>query len=228
MPSNTRPTLVLDLDGTLADTNRDLVPVLNRVIGAEGLQPVAFADIGHIVGLGAKKMIERAYEFRGVPLGNAKLDQLFDAFLSDYEQNMAVNTVLYDGVEGALERFANAGWQLAICTNKQEAMARKLVAELGVADYFAAIAGGNTFPVRKPDPRHLTGTVEQAGGNPARTVMVGDSITDISAARAASIPVVAVDFGYSDKPIREYSPDHVISHYDELWETVARIAANWV
>ena len=228
MPSNTRPTLVLDLDGTLADTNRDLVPVLNRVIGAEGLQPVAFADIGHIVGLGAKKMIERAYEFRGVPLGNAKLDQLFDAFLSDYEQNMAVNTVLYDGVEGALERFANAGWQLAICTNKQEAMARKLVAELGVADYFAAIAGGNTFPVRKPDPRHLTGTVEQAGGNPARTVMVGDSITDISAARAASIPVVAVDFGYSDKPIREYSPDHVISHYDELWETVAGIAASWV
>ena len=228
MPSNTRPTLVLDLDGTLADTNRDLVPVLNRVIGAEGLQPVAFADIGHIVGLGAKKMIERAYEFRGVPLGNAKLDQLFDAFLSDYEQNMAVNTVLYDGVEGALERFANAGWQLAICTNKQEAMARKLVAELGVADYFAAITGGNTFPVRKPDPRHLTGTVQQAGGNPARTVMVGDSITDISAARAASIPVVAVDFGYSDKPIREYSPDHVISHYDELWETVAGIAASWV
>ncbi|MEZ5790369.1 MAG: HAD-IA family hydrolase [Nitratireductor sp.] len=228
MPSNTRPTLVLDLDGTLADTNRDLVPVLNRVIGAEGLQPVAFADIGHIVGLGAKKMIERAYEFRGVPLGNAKLEQLFDAFLSDYEQNMAVNTVLYDGVEGALERFAKAGWQLAICTNKQEAMARKLVSELGVADYFVAIAGGNTFPVRKPDPRHLTGTVQQAGGNPARTVMVGDSITDISAARAASIPVVAVDFGYSDKPIREYSPDHIISHYDELWETVAGIAANWV
>lgn len=227
MPSNTRPTLVLDLDGTLADTNRDLVPVLNRVIGAEGLQPVAFADIGHIVGLGAKKMIERAYEFRGVPLGNAKLDQLFDAFLSDYEQNMAVNTVLYDGVEGALERFANAGWQLAICTNKQEAMARKLVAELGVADYFAAIAGGNTFPVRKPDPLHLTGTVEQAGGNVARAVMVGDSITDISAARAASIPVVAVDFGYSERPVRDYSPDHVISHYDQLWDAVGRIAADW-
>ena len=227
MPASASPTLVLDLDGTLADTNRDLVPVLNRVIGAEGLAPVAFADVGHIVGLGARKMIERAYEFRAVPLGNAKLDQLFDAFIADYEQNLAVNTVLYDGVEAALERFAQAGWILAICTNKHEAMARKLVAELGVADYFAAIAGGNTFPVRKPDPLHLTGTVEQAGGNVARAVMVGDSITDISAARAASIPVVAVDFGYSERPVRDYSPDHVISHYDQLWDAVGRIAADW-
>ncbi|MEZ5870400.1 MAG: HAD-IA family hydrolase [Nitratireductor sp.] len=227
MTASIRPTLVLDLDGTLADTRLDLVAVLNRVISSQGLSPLAIDDVGFLAGQGARRMIEHAFALRETELDGMTLDQLFDDFLTDYSATMADNTVLYDGVEAALQRFSQAGWLLAICTNKQEAMARKLVAELGQAHRFSAIAGGDTFPVRKPDPAHLLGTITQAGGNSDRAVMVGDSVTDISAANAARVPVVTVDFGYSDRPIREYSPDYVISHFDQLWQTVQTISANW-
>ena len=100
-------------------------------------------------------------------------------------------------------------------------MARSLIERLGLSDLFGAICGGDTFDFRKPDPRHLIETIEQAGGDPSRALMVGDSRTDIDTAKAAGIPVVAVDFGYTDRHVREFEPSMVISHYDEL--TVALV-----
>ncbi|GIL00661.1 MAG: phosphoglycolate phosphatase, bacterial [Alphaproteobacteria bacterium] len=212
------PLLVLDLDGTLADTMRDLIPVLNRVTATAGLAPIGNGEVGHVVGHGARAMIEKAFAFHGRPLDEGLLDRLFDRFIEDYSRNLARNTVLFDGVARALDRFAEDGWLLAVCTNKQERLAARLIGELGQAHRFAAISGGDTFAFRKPDPRHLVETIALAGGVPARTVMVGDSVTDIDTARAAGIPVVAVDFGYSGVPVAQLRPDRVISHYDELWE----------
>ena len=217
------PLLVLDLDGTLADTNRDLIPVLNRVTQTVGLPPIEMRDVGHVVGHGARAMIEKAFAFHGQPLDTASLDRLFDIFLEDYSANIARNTVLFDGVCQSLDRFAGDGWRLAVCTNKQESLAVKLIAELGQLRRFSAITGGDTFAFRKPDPRHLTETVTMAGGQPERTVMVGDSVTDIRTAQGAAIPVVAVDFGYSDVPVSELGPDRIISHYDELWEAASAL-----
>ena len=114
-----------------------------------------------------------------------------------------------------------AGYIFAICTNKPEGMARSLIERLGLSDLFGAICGGDTFDFRKPDPRHLIETIERAGGDPSRALMVGDSRTDIDTAKAAGIPVVAVDFGYTDRHVREFEPSIVISHYDEL--TVALV-----
>nr|MBA3447669.1 HAD-IA family hydrolase [Pseudaminobacter sp.] len=108
------------------------------------------------------------------------------------------------------------GYRLAICTNKTEAFSRKLIGALGMTGHFAAICGADTFSFRKPDPRHLTETIIKADGDPARAVMVGDSRTDIDTAKAAGIPVVAVDFGYTDRHVREFEPSKVISHFDEL------------
>lgn len=221
--TRTAPLLVLDLDGTLADTTRDLIPVLNRVTATVGLPPIEMRDVGHVVGHGAKAMLEKAFAFHGQPLDGDTLEQLFAVFLADYEANIATNTVLFEGVSEALDRFAANGWRLAVCTNKLEGLARKLIDALGESRRFAAITGGDTFEFRKPDPRHLTLTVELAGGAPERAIMVGDSVTDIRTAKSAGIPVIAVDFGYSDIPVGELDPDRVISHYDELWDAAATL-----
>jgi phosphoglycolate phosphatase len=214
------PILVFDLDGTLADTMRDLIPVLNRTTAPEGLGEIPLSDVGHVVGQGARAMIEKAFAYHGRQLEPALHDRLFEEFLVDYEANIAANTVLFEGAEEALDHFAAQGWLLGVCTNKPEKLAVKLLDELGVLTRFAAVTGGDTYPYRKPDPRHLTGTIELAGADPLRAIMVGDSRTDIDTARQAGIPVVAVDFGYTDIPVQELSPDRVISHFDRLREAV--------
>lgn len=219
------PILVFDLDGTLADTMRDLIPVLNRTTAPEGLGEIPFSDVGHVVGHGARAMIEKAFAYHGRQLDPALHDRLFDQFLVDYEANIAANTVLFEGAEKALDHFAEQGWLLGVCTNKPERLAVKLLDELGVLTRFAAVTGGDTYPYRKPDPRHLTGTIAKAGGDKSRAVMVGDSRTDIDTARQAGIPVVAVDFGYTDIPVRDLSPDRVISHFDLLREAVESLGS---
>ena len=104
-----------------------------------------------------------------------------------------------------------------------EGHSRRLLAALGIDARFAAICGRDTFPYCKPDPRHLTMTIAQAGGDPARAVMVGDSRTDIATAKAAGIPVVAVTFGYTDVPVRDLDPEVAIDHYDDLDAAVERV-----
>lgn len=216
----TSPTLVLDLDGTLADTNRDLIPVLNRATKAYGLDPIGLAEVGHIVGHGAKAMIVKAFAYHNQELPDDMLEELFANFLVDYEENICVDTVLFDGVLDALSEFEQDGWKLAVCTNKMEHLAVKLLKSLEIFDRFAAVTGGDTFIMRKPDPAHIIKTIEMAGGRADAAVMVGDSITDINGAKAGNIPVVAVTFGYTDTPVEELSPDRVISHYRELKEAV--------
>ena len=216
----TSPTLVLDLDGTLADTTRDLIPVLNRITKAYDLDPIAFGDVGHVVGHGAKAMIEKAFALQSRELSGEMLEELFANFLVDYEENICVDTVLFDGVVDALSAFEQDGWKLAVCTNKLESLAIKLLKELEIFDCFAAITGGDTFSMRKPDPAHIIKTIEMAGGRPDAAIMVGDSITDINGAKSGNIPVIAVNFGYTDTPVEELSPDRIISHYRELKQAV--------
>ena len=219
----TSPVLVFDLDGTLADTSRDLVPVLNRAIASQGLPPIALGDIGCFIGHGARAMIEQVYAYHGALLAPEVHNTLFDAFLADYEANIAVNTIMYDGAVAALEHFGTAGWTLAVCTNKPERLALKLLDKLGVLQRFACVTGGDSFAFRKPDPRHLTQTITLAGAMPENAIMVGDSRTDIDTAKAAGIPVIAVDFGYTDTPVTLLSPDRVISHFSELAEAIRQL-----
>ncbi len=219
----TRKTLVLDLDGTLADTRLDLIPALNRTIATEGLSPVPMDKIGHFVGHGAKAMIAKSYEHYGQDLDISLHEQLFEIFLADYSDNIANETVLFEGVLESLDQFFSGGWKIAICTNKTEHLAVRLMEVLELADRFVTITGGDTFDFKKPDPRHLTETISLAGGIPQASVMVGDSETDIKTAKAADIPVIAVDFGYSERPVAEYSPDRLISHYNELFATASEL-----
>lgn len=220
-----RPTLVFDLDGTLAETAADLVRTLNVIMLREGADPVPFARARDVVGAGARAMIERGLALSGRPVTPERREVLFHDFLAHYGDNLAVETTLFDGAAAAIDRFAAAGYRLAVCTNKVEEHARRLLQALGLADRFGAICGRDSFAWVKPDPRHLTLTIDKAGGDPARAVMIGDSRTDIDTARAAGLPVIAVDFGYTDVPVRDLGPDAVVSHFDELWDAVAALEA---
>lgn len=223
MPRSTPPLLVFDLDGTLADTVGDLVAALNAAIVPEGLQPVDAADARSMVGAGARALIQRAYVVQNRPLDPAALERLFHTLIAFYEDNIAVETRLFPGLVAALDRLEAEGFAFAVCTNKMEHASRKLCEALGIADRFKAICGQDTFAIAKPDPRMLTLTIAQAGGAPNDSVMIGDSGTDIATAKAAGIPVIAVDFGYTDRPVSTFDPDCIISHFDALAAAVAQV-----
>ncbi len=213
-------TLVFDLDGTLVDSVRDLVPALNRTTAIDGLPPVSQAEVGPIVGQGASKMMELAFQLHKRPLSKSRHQELFSIFLENYEAHIADETIFYDGVLEALDGLASENWRFAICTNKYERFARKLLRELGETERFPVVTGGDTFSFKKPDPAHILETVKLAGGDPSRSIMVGDSINDIVAAKAANVSTIAVDFGYTDIPVSEMKPDAIISHFSELPEIV--------
>lgn len=214
------PTIVFDLDGTLVDTARDLVAALNVVLVGDDVAPVDRENEVVMVGLGARAMIEQALRAAGRQPSTQALDRLQAKFLAYYDEHIADHSRPYPGAVAALDRFGAAGWRLAVCTNKFEAPSRKLLDALGLAERFAAIAGQDTFGVRKPDPRHLTETIRAAGGDPNDAVMVGDSRFDVESAHAAGVPVVAVSFGYgplADQP----PPSRTIDRFDDLFGAVA-------
>ncbi|MDJ0614846.1 MAG: HAD-IA family hydrolase, partial [Rhizobiaceae bacterium] len=195
--------IIFDLDGTLAHTAPDLIGTLNRITAPHDLKPAKMADVGQIVGHGAKAMIARAFELENKPLNERLHDELFEAFLEDYFQNLANETHLFDGVTDAMDGLSEKGFEFAVCTNKKHSMAVPLLEQLGVSDRFRAVTGGDSFEFRKPDARHLEETAKLAGHEINKAIMIGDSETDINAAKNAGIPSVAVTFGYTNIPASE-------------------------
>lgn len=210
------PIIVFDLDGTLVDTAPDLLDSLNHCLATVDMEPVKSEDINRIVGFGSRVMIERAFALRQRHLAEGQLDALQAIFLDHYTANVPGRSKPFPGAIEAIERFQAAGYTTAVCTNKLEGMSLSLLEALGVIGHFKAICGGDTFPMRKPDPGHLLRTIAMAGADPERAVMVGDARTDIDTAKAAGIPVIAVDFGYTDRHVSAFEPSRVISGFDEL------------
>jgi phosphoglycolate phosphatase len=221
---NCPPLLVFDLDGTLVDTAGDLVGTLNHILAGEQIPPLPLEMARPMLGAGARALIQRGLSAAGRSVSPARLEEMFLAFLARYEAHIADESRAFPAVEAALDRFEVAGWAFAVCTNKFEHPSIRLLTELGIASRFRAICGQNTFQFCKPDPRALLSTIERAGGDPRRTIMVGDSKIDIVTAQAACVPVIAVDFGYTDRHVSEFAPDRVISHFDELWDAVQSLA----
>ena len=168
-------------------------------------------------------MIAYAFKAQGEPLTDAQHQALFADTVKDYDLHIAVHSKLYPGALEALEAFRSANWLCAVCTNKPIAQATKLLHELKLDDFFAAVTGGDSFSHRKPDPQHLVDTIELAGGSRLCAVMIGDSETDIRAAQNASVPVVAVDFGYSEHHVSTYGPDTVVSHYGQVFTEARKL-----
>jgi phosphoglycolate phosphatase len=217
------PTLVFDLDGTLIDTAPDLIDTLNVVFAREGLPPVAYDTARNLIGGGARAMIARGIEAEGRALEPPKVERMFNDFIAHYTAHVADRSQPFPGLVDALDHLAAGGYRFAVCTNKLERLSVLLLETLKLADRFEAICGQDTFGIQKPDPEILRRTISAAGGSPQRAIMIGDSLTDIRTARAASVPVIAVDFGYSDKPVSEFGPDRTISHFAQLPATIAAI-----
>ncbi len=216
-----QPIVAFDLDGTLVDTAPDLLAALDVVLSADGL-PTLPRELGRgMIGHGAKAMIARGLRHFGETVTEARLEPMHDRFLAYYCNHIADSSRPFPGAVAALDRLEAAGVRLVVCTNKLEALSRQLLEALELAPRFAAIVGPDTLGVRKPDPAHVLGAIELGAGDPARAAMVGDSSLDVTAAQRAGVPVVAVDFGYPEKPVQELGADVVIGHYDMLWGAVA-------
>ena len=209
-------TIVFDLDGTLIDTAPDLIDTLNAVFTLEGLPAVPYQTARPLIGGGARTLIERALVAKGRAGAAADVDRLYGKFVAHYAEHIADRSRPFPELEATLDRLSEEGHRLAVCTNKLESLSKRLLHALELAARFAAICGQDTFGVQKPDPEIFRRTVLSAGGEPARAIMVGDSATDIRTARAAEVPIVAVDFGYTDVPIATLRPDRVISSFAQL------------
>ena len=217
-------TIVFDLDGTLVDTAPDLVDTLNVIFAREGLPPVPYDTARNLIGGGARMMIARGVAAEGRVFSPAKLEQLFADFIAYYSEHIADRSRPFPGLIDALDTLENDGWRFAVCTNKLERLSVKLLVHLGLAERFAAICGQDTFGVQKPDPEVLRRTVAAAGGKLQNAVMIGDSLTDIRTARAAGVSVIAVDFGYTERPVAEFGPNRIISGFAQLPAAVAGVA----
>jgi phosphoglycolate phosphatase len=216
-------TIVFDLDGTLVDTAPDLVSTLNFVLADEGLPPVAYEDARRMIGGGARRMIERALIAEGRNVPAAELDRMFGVFIAHYGAHIADRSRPFPYLEAVLERLAAEDCRLAVCTNKLEWLAVKLLDALKLSRYFAAVCGQDTFGVQKPDPKMLRLTIRRAGGDVAHAIMIGDSMTDMRTARAANVPAIAVAFGYSEVPVASLQADCLIGSFAELPAAITAI-----
>ena len=194
-------TIAFDLDGTLVDTARPM--------------------IGH----GARWLIERGFEGAGVHLHPARAQQLFDRFIAHYRDHLADESRPFPGCEAALDALAADGARLTVCTNKPTALSVAVLDRLGMASRFAAIIGRDSAPAAKPDARHLQAAVAAAGGSMDRAILVGDSATDVGAARAAKAGLILVSFGYTAIPAADLDHDALIDHYDQLPAACLRLLA---
>ncbi|AKQ42500.1 phosphoglycolate phosphatase [Aurantiacibacter atlanticus] len=208
--------VLFDLDGTLVDSARDLAPAVNHALTIAGRRAVPESMTRTFIGGGAKLMLQRALEATGGMVEDAEFASLTESLLDHYVEHIADNTVPYPGCVAALGQLRRQGCTLAVCTNKAEDAARRLLARLEMADHFTALYGGDTLGRErsKPQPDMLHAAISDCGDG--RAVMIGDSTFDVGAARNAGIPVVTCRFGYHDVPVAELDGDIMIDHYDEL------------
>jgi phosphoglycolate phosphatase len=212
------PTLLLDLDGTIVDSLPDLNAALNRLLARRGLKPLTPAETAPMVGDGVAKLVERALAARGQVADTAAVAE----YAEDYGHNYACQTRLFPGVAETLAGLRAAGWKLAVCTNKLEEPAWKLLDILGVGHLFAAIGGGDSFPVRKPDPAHLLSTLRASGGQPGHAVLAGDHRNDIAAATGAGLPCIFAAWGYGSPDMAKGAAE-IAHHFDELPRLASRL-----
>lgn len=205
--------VAFDLDGTVADTAPDLAMALNHALAAMDRPQLSLAEVRSLVGHGTRALLRGGLAATGAS-DEMMVERGYPILMDYYEQHVCAFTRPYPGVEAAMDWLAEAGIALALCTNKPAQVTRLLVDALGWQGRFAAIVGGDTLTVQKPDPAPLLLAIDRAGGGPA--AFVGDSSVDMQTARAAGIPGVAVTFGYADRPVEELGASATVDRFDDL------------
>lgn len=208
--------VVFDLDGTLIDSAADLGRAANRLLAEEGRRALAMAEVRSYIGDGARVLVERAMAATGPTAAAEALNALTARFIAHYEADPVASTTVYPTVPETLARLRAAGLRIGVCTNKPQAATVSVLKTLDLAGFVDAAAGGDRFPVRKPDAGHLLGTLELLGVSAARAVMVGDNEHDAAVARAAGTGAVLVTYGYARKPLAEIDVDARLDRLDGL------------
>ena len=211
-------TILFDLDGTLVDTAPDLMRAHNHVMTKFGYPTKSTDEIRNLVGKGAGALIGRSIwgqakkEFHSVNDLKIK-DQMSKEFVDYYGKNIINESTLITGVKEFLKWCKEQNISMAVCTNKQELLSNDLLKKIGIYDFFEYVAGSDTFDYCKPDPKHLTSVVEILDGDVKKTIMIGDSESDANAAKAAEIPVILLENGYTEKNTTEIYHNHLIKDF---------------
>ena len=215
--------VVFDLDGTLADTSKDLIAAANACFVAldlgEPLDPITDALVAFG---GGRAMLKLGYERTGY-YDELKVMEQYPILLKHYEKYIDVHTTLYDGVIEALDELTRRGYLLGVCTNKPEGLSQELLTRLGIRKRFSAMLGADTLSVRKPDPIHLWTTIDQMGGDRNKAVLIGDTITDRNTAKNADVPCILVSFGPEGDGVNRMEPSALLNHYFDLPDLVDNI-----
>lgn len=209
-------TIAFDLDGTLVDTAPDLIRATDQVMDEIGLPPIPYDEFRPMVGQGARALVRKASARFGIVHEEERLEALTQRFVEIYRADIALKSRPFPGLEAVLATLAAEDAILAVCTNKKTELSLLLLDQLGLTGWFAAVVGGDSAPAPKPDASHLFTTADAAGGDRSRILLVGDTITDVQAARASRAPVILVSFGYGGIPAQDLGADAVISAFDEL------------
>ena len=220
-------TILFDLDGTLVDTAPDLMMAHNHVMKKFGYPTKSTEDIRNLVGKGAGALIGRSIwgqakkEFSKV-LDEKIKDEMVKEFVNFYGKNIVNESTLVTGVKEFLIWCKEQNISMAVCTNKQEHLSNDLLKKIGIYDFFEYVAGSDTFDYCKPDPRHLTNVVEILDGDVKKTIMIGDSETDANAAKAAEIPVILLENGYTEKNTTEIYHNHLIKDFIGIEKIISK------
>lgn len=217
------PSLLFDLDGTLVDTAPDLLGALNAVLDSEGRTPIDPRTLRHMVGHGARVLIERAMTATGEPVSAQRLPVLVDRFIAHYREHIADHSRPFPAVEETLAALKRNGARLAVLTNKPQVLTVPILETLRLANFFGVICGAGRYEYNKPDARIVRDVVAELGGDLDRTILVGDSAVDVATARAADIPVVLLSYGYTPEPVGNLGADAVVDSFCDLPDLLVKL-----
>ena len=220
-------TILFDLDGTLVNTAPDLMIAHNHVMKKYGYGERKLSDIRKLAGRGSKVMLTRSMnELADLEGKTKKSDEVINTmtkeFIDYYSKNIVAESTLKKGAIDFLTWCKKNSIHMGVCTNKQEHLSVDLLKKIKIYDFFDYVAGGNTFDYNKPDPRHLTSTIEIMGGDYKKSLMIGDSETDSNSAKAANIPFILIEDGYTEKKVNEIYHDHLIKDFTNLEKIITK------
>jgi phosphoglycolate phosphatase len=224
MPASPRA-VIFDLDGTLIDSAPDLLEALNHVLAQQGRRRADLHEVHMMMGHGAVHLLDKGLAATGGVPPEGVHEALVESFLEYYEAHIAVHTRPFPGVVETLAILRDTGYKMAVCTNKMQHFADKVLDALELGAFFETVVGGGATGFYKPDPEHLGAVLEKMALQPRESVMVGDSINDVAAAQALNMPVAVVTYGYSPEAVWGLGADRVLESFDALPAALGELAA---
>ena len=220
-------TILFDLDGTLVNSASDLMHAHNHVMKKYGYNERKLSDIRKLAGRGSKVMLTKSIHELAELSGKVEktddvIENMTKEFIDYYSKNIVTESTLKEGVLNFLTWCKKNSISMGVCTNKQEHLSIDLLKKIKIYNFFDYVAGGNTFDYNKPDPKHLTSTIEIIGGDVKKSLMIGDSETDSSSAVAANIPFILIENGYTEKKVTEIRHDHLIKDFNGLEKIITK------